>query len=171
MRVFHSDTKTYKKTILQGFEKEDSGSYNEGCTKYTCTQARGRSGIWVARPDLWVWLFIRLIYYLFIIFLTQWSLLLPRRSRLWDGWCDWCDCHQLYWGTELAAEFDLFSLTGTAQTTLICVRRDGLASITASFVSTCFQEILTNVEENIQQIIGLLSFSGSAKFGYLLWPF
>jgi len=35
-----------------GWENEPSGTYNDGCTKYTCTPAKGSSGIWVARRDL-----------------------------------------------------------------------------------------------------------------------
>ena len=37
------------------------------------------------------------------------------------------------------------------QTSLVCEIRDGLATIVASSAFTCFQEILTEVNENIQE--------------------
>ena len=44
-------------SLSQGWENEDSGTYTEGCTKYTCTKYTGthspkEKGIWVDRPDL-----------------------------------------------------------------------------------------------------------------------
>ena len=39
------------------------------------------------------------------------------------------------------------------QTSLVCEIRDGLATIVASSACTCFQEILTEVNENIQEVL------------------
>ena len=39
------------------------------------------------------------------------------------------------------------------QTSLVCEMRDGLATIVASSACTCFQEILTEVNENIQEVL------------------
>ena len=40
----------------------------------------------------------------------------------------------------------------TPQTSLVCERREGLATIVACSACTCFQEILTKLDENGQQI-------------------
>ena len=39
------------------------------------------------------------------------------------------------------------------QTSLVCEIRDGLATIVASSAFACFQEILTEVNENIQEVL------------------
>ena len=39
------------------------------------------------------------------------------------------------------------------QTSLVCEMRDGLATVVASSACTCFQEILTEVNENIQEVL------------------
>ena len=38
------------------------------------------------------------------------------------------------------------------QTSLVCERREGLATVVACSACTCFQEILTKLDENGQQI-------------------
>ena len=39
------------------------------------------------------------------------------------------------------------------QTSLVCEIRDGLPTIVASSACTCFQQILTEVNENIQEVL------------------
>ena len=39
------------------------------------------------------------------------------------------------------------------QTSLVCEMRDGLATVVASSACTCFQEILSEVNENIQEVL------------------
>ena len=54
------------------------------------------------------------------------------------------------------------------QTSLVCEMRDGLATVVASSACTCFQEILTEVEENgegIQEIIDVLESGDGSAIG------
>ena len=49
-KIFASKNTIYL-IVRQGWENQD-GFYIDGCTTYTCTQAKGKTGIWVERPDL-----------------------------------------------------------------------------------------------------------------------
>jgi len=89
--------------------------YNDYCTQFTCTKAKGKSGIWVDRPNI-----------------------------------DDC-CFNQGTGYQMGDVINV-TVTNCTETSLVCERREGLATVVACSACTCFQEILTKLDENGHKI-------------------